>query len=173
MNDRRTHDLRMRMHSSRWLLPLELFMAPVLFAAALTTGGFLGNGRLYEAAAYYGSPFWCFFFLAVAAVAKFLVAGFELALGRRWSVGRVYASVSARCVLAFVAFSLWAYIIYLLISTPSHGAASPFLIIAPWFMVGNMWAYYQSYRVRCLLDPRMSTSALEGRMVAERNEALH
>lgn len=157
-------------YASRWMLPLEIWMAGVLFAAALSSGGYLGFGRLYEAAAMYGSPFWCFFFLATVACSKLMIAGSELAIGRRWDVPALFLSVSARCCLAFIAVSQWAYISYLLWSTPGDGSASPFIYIAPWCLIGNVFVYYQNYMVRCLLNPALSTWALECRIMADRRE---
>lgn len=168
-DDRRT-DHSLYRYASRFMLPLEIFMAPVLLTAGLSMGGVLGSGRLYEAVLLYGSPAACLVLLVGLAICKFTVALRELLIGRRWTYPNLFASVSARAVMAFLSMPLWAYVIYLLWSTPHAGAASPFVVIAPVCLIGNLWAYHQNYMVRCLLNPVLSTWRLECKLMAERHE---
>lgn len=151
--------------ASRFLLPLELFMALVLLSWGLS--GWIGDGPLYLALAEQDqNTEWGIALCGIAGM-QLLTSLAEWLLGRRWENRWLLISVNARWWSGFLSMAVWLYVGYLL--AIMHGASMGYSLglQALGGFAFSAWIIWENSLVGCLLDPQVPTSRFERTMVMD------
>ncbi len=155
--------------ASRYLLPVEIFSALVLFGWGYS--GWVGfgalNGVLYSAGISRAGGVT----LCSVSGAQLIAAMIETVCGRRWGDKPLLWSVSARCGLALGTLGAWAYIGYLSIVVTSLTFVTAMVVQAPVGFVFAAIIFVGNLKVRCVLDPSIPTDRLERAMLDARKAA--
>lgn len=155
--------------ASRWLLPLELYVAVVMIGWGLA--GSIGTGHFASLLRSESDPAAWGWMLCALGAGQFLIAGIEAGWGRRWCERWIHASVSARCVAAFLSAATWLYVCWVLAIGADTGVALAIFIQAPCAVVANLYIYAGNLKVRYLLDPEIPTTRLQASILVERLHA--
>lgn len=156
--------------ASRYLLPLELFMAVLMLSWGLS--GWVGGGLLWKTLVKHGlNAEWGLVLCGIGA-AQLVVCSLEGFAGRRWCSPRLLASVTARYWLAFASAVVWLYATYILVTLRGADVVFSLAIQAPAGVLFSAWIFVGNRKVGCLLDPAMPTKRLQGELLAEREDLL-
>ena len=151
--------------ASRFLLPLELFLGLTMVSWALSGG--LARGYLYRLLERDGANLTWLVVLGVVGGLQMGWAMFEWALGREWTLWTlklwppsVHQSASLRATCAFFAGCVWLYICKLVLDGEGMQSVTVLAILAPASFLFCCWVFVENLKVRCALDPQISTSTL-------------
>lgn len=149
--------------ASRYLLPVEMYMALMSFAFGISGGllqGYLWN-LLHERGE---NAMWLWVFCFVGGM-QFAMAGNEWFFGRHWPTWSphwmtmtVHRSVFFRAVGSFLSTAMWFYVVSKLGDFGVMSVGSLW-ILSPTTVMFSMWTFYENQKVYCALDPKYDTSA--------------
>lgn len=156
--------------ASRYLLPVEIFMAATLFGWGWS--GWVGYGALSGVldSALIASSWGVSLCLIGAAQAAFALA--EGCFGRRWDDHALLWSVSFRCICALFAAGAWMYILFVAIVVPTLTFVTAMVVQAPVGIMFSLIIFGGNLKIRCALDPEIPTENLQRRILADRKGAL-
>lgn len=166
--------------ASRYLLPLELYMAATMISWGISGGGFLvPAGKLFEAInaadtvdSWLDSNVWWGIGLCAMGGLQLIVTAAELFAGRRWVPTLIFVSVSMRCIAAFFSTVAWIIVLYTQVKTPAMHAIVSMWFQAPLSIIMNIAAYGGNLKVRNVLDATIETSSLEEKIIHKRRNLI-
>jgi len=163
--------------ASRYLLPLEVYMAVAMIGWGLA-GGVI-DGTLWQAldstdsaGSWIDSNFWWAVGLCTVGILQLVASGVELITGRRWEPRLIFLSVSMRCVCAFASTIAWICVAYQVLITPALHPIVSLWIQAPLSIIFNAVAYGGNLKVRSVLDAKKNTTNLEERILHKRRNLI-
>lgn len=154
--------------ASRYLIPLELFVAVILISWAIA--GSLCDGNLHTALVHEGQNLWWGVVLGVTGAFQFIPAAIEWILGRRWDRQTLIVFLHMRSFASFLAMAAWLYVAYLVMAIQPTIYATLIVQCAAGFLC-TMWSFIGNERARVVIDPRISTSNFERTIIGERQSA--
>jgi hypothetical protein len=156
--------------ASRFLLPLELFIALVLLSWGMS--GWFGAGPVHRALLVDGDNFWWGVSLCTIALGQFAVPLLELLFCRRWDNLDLLLCVTVRHWLGFVAAVAWLYVCYFIVAVMGWEVAYSLGLQAFAGVVFSIWIWVENQKVALMLDPDVPTEGLQRARCAERHELL-
>ncbi len=152
--------------ASRYLLPLELYLAATMMAWGCS--GWFGKGGLWAALAANGQNLeWGSVMLAVGA-SHFIASICEWKYGRQWCMRKLLLSVSNRTVCSALSTVIWFYACYKLVTLAGMNQVVSLWIQAPMAALFSAWAFIGNMKVRHVLHPDIPTSEFEKTMTFDR-----
>lgn len=152
--------------ASRYLLPLELYLATTMIGWGLS--GWLGKGGLWVALQANGQNLeWGSVMVAVGTSQLFAGVG-EWRLGRDWCQRKLLLSVSNRSVCAALSTVIWFYACYKILTLAGMNNVVSLWIQAPVAAVFSAWVFIGNMKVRHILHPDVPTSRLEQTIIIDR-----
>lgn len=156
--------------ATRFLLPLELFMALVLLSWGMS--GWFGAGPVHKALVVNGDHVWWGISLCTIAIAQFTVPMVELIRGKRWDALDLLLCVSARFWLGFVGAVAWLYVCYIIVGVMGLEVAFSLGTQAFAGVVFSIWVWVGNQKVALILNPNVRTERLQRTVVADREQML-
>lgn len=157
-------------NASRYLLPLELFMATVMMSWGLT--GWKGGGPLWHALNTQGLNMQWGLVLCGLSLVQLAVSSFEWQAGcvrlERWLMWIVYA----RAWLGFFATVAWLYVFYFALTLPGADVVHALAVQAPVALVFSVWIWLGNLKIALLLDPSVPTQTLQRNVLLERQRVM-
>jgi hypothetical protein len=153
-------------NASRYLLPLELFMAVLMLSWGVS--GWLGGGILWNVLAAAGTNTEWGLSLCLVGLAQLLASGAEWGLGRRWGERALLYSVSVRFWIALVSVAVWIYVCKVMLTLPGGLEVFALLVQAPAALLFAAWIGIGNRKMACLLDPAVPTVKLQRQILEER-----
>lgn len=156
--------------ASRYLIPLELFMAAVMMSWGLT--GWKGGGALWHALNTQGLNTQWGLALCALSLVQLAVTLFEWQAGctrlERWLMWFVYA----RAWLGFFATVTWFYVFYFVLTMQGINLVQSLALQAPIGLGFSVWAWLGNLKVALVLDPKVATETLQRNILLERQQRL-
>lgn len=156
--------------ASRYLLPLELYMAVVLLSWGLS--GWFGGGLLWKTLEKSGQNTEWGLALCSIAAAQLLLTAAEWCFGRRWPSPRLFACVTVRMWLALASTGVWIYVVYMMATLRGADMVFSLALQAPAGVLFSLWVLVGNLKVACLLDPSCPTENLKRTIQADRERLL-
>lgn len=152
--------------ASRYLIPLELFMAAVLMSWGVT--GWKGGGPLWHALNAQGLNAEWGIVLCGLGLAQVAVTLFEWQVGCRLEHYLMWF-VRTRSWLAFFSAVAWFYVFYFILTVRGVDMVYSLALQAPIAVVFSLWAWVGNLKVALVLDPSIPTEALQRNILLERH----
>lgn len=152
--------------ASRYLLPLELFLAASLISWGLS--GWFGAGSLWHALAIsQQNNEWGTVMVAVG-FAQLAAAAVEWLGGRKWCTRVLFTNASTRAVCSALGTIVWFYACYKIVTLQGMDMVVALWTQAPLGAIFSAWCFVGNMRVRTVLNPAIKTRDFERTLVMER-----
>lgn len=156
--------------ASRYLIPLELFMAVTMLSWGIS--GWIGEGLLWDLLARNAQNWEWGLTLCAIGLVQLAVTSIEWCRGRRWDARRLHVSVTLRFWAAFACVAVWLYVCFVMATTPDALAVFSLVIQAPVALAFALWICVGNLKVACVLDPAVPTTRLQEQIRRERSQLL-
>jgi hypothetical protein len=143
---------------SRYLLPMEALLGAL--SVGMGVAGIFGRTILHAALTMRGEDItWFAFFFGIGA-ARVMVSLWEWRYLRGAAEPTVYQFTSVRASLAFACLFTWTGALKIIVLGSLSGQM-PFIVAVAVLAVSfNLWSFWENYKVRCALNPRLHTTNL-------------
>lgn len=154
--------------ATRYLLPLEIFMALVMLSWGIS--GWAGGGVLWLTLQKTGQNTEWGVALCLVGLVQLATTLAEWCIGRRWANAHLQRSVSARLCSAFVSAVVWLYVCFTVATLPNSAQMFVLWVQAPAGILFSVWIWAANFKAACVLDPSVPTTRLQREL--ERDESI-